>query len=83
MNDNALDLIRSAQIRRGKPVYGTEFVNPDYELIARGFNIDFYRVSDETSCTEAIREAFTAGQPALIEALIDPISYPTTPQKVS
>ncbi len=81
MNDNALDLIRSAQVRRGKPVYGTEFVNPDYELIARGFDLDFYRVPHEEACTVAIREAVANGRPALIEALIDPISYPTTPKK--
>jgi acetolactate synthase-1/2/3 large subunit len=80
MNDNALDLIRSAQVRRGKPVYGTEFVNPDYELIARGFDLDFYRVPDETACTEAIQAAVANGRPALLEALIDPISYPTTPK---
>ncbi len=83
MNDNALDLIRSAQIRRGKPVYGTEFVNPDYELIARGFEIDFYRVSHQAICIEAIREAVANGRPALIEALIDPISYPSTPKKIA
>jgi acetolactate synthase-1/2/3 large subunit len=81
MNDNALDLIRSAQVRRGKPVYGTEFANPDYELIARGYDIDFYRTSNEATCTDAIREAVANGRPALIEALIDPISYPTTPKK--
>jgi acetolactate synthase-1/2/3 large subunit len=81
MNDNALDLIRSAQVRRGKPVYGTEFANPDYELIARGYDIDFYRTSNEATCTDAIRGAVANGRPALIEALIDPISYPTTPKK--
>lgn len=80
MNDNALDLIRSAQVRRGKPVYGTEFMNPHYELIARGYDIDFYHASNEATCTEAIREAVANGRPAMIEILIDPASYPTTPQ---
>ena len=83
MNDNALDLIRSAQIRRGKPIYGTEFVNPDYELIARAFNIAFYRVPNEATCTEAIRGAVKSGRPTLVEALIDPSSYPTTPKKIA
>ena len=79
MNDNALDLIRSAQRRRDKPVFGTEFKNPDYEAIVRGFDLAFYRVSDEEGCADAVSEAVTNGRPALIEALIDPISYPTTP----
>ncbi len=83
MNDNALDLIRSAQKRRGKPVYGTEFVNPDYELIARAFNINFYRASSEVSCTDAVREAVAKSRPAIIEALIDPSSYPTTPKQAT
>ncbi len=81
MNDNALDLIRSAQIRRGKPVYGTEFVNPDFQKIALAYDISFYRVSDEEGCAEAVKSALFAGGPAIIEALIDPAGYPTTPQK--
>lgn len=80
MNDNALDLIRSAQRRRGKPVYGTEFKNPGYQAIARGFCLDFYRLSDETDGAEAMRGAVANGRPALIEALIDPTGYPTTPR---
>lgn len=79
MNDNALDLIRSGQRRRGKPVFGTEFVNPEYEAIARGFGLAFYRVADEESCDNAVRAAVAAGRPTLVEALIDPSSYPTTP----
>ena len=79
MNDNALDLIRSGQQRRGKAVFGTEFANPDYEAVARGFGLAFYRVTDREACTSAAREAVAGRRPTLIEAMIDPISYPTTP----
>jgi len=79
MNDNALDLIRSGQRRRGKPVFGTEFENPDYAAIARGFGLAFYRVTDEETCAGAVREAVANGGPTLVEAMIDPITYPTTP----
>lgn len=79
MNDNALDLIRSGQRRRDKPVFGTEFVNPDYEAIARSFGLTFYRVADEKACASAVREAVASGRPTVIEAMIDPVSYPTTP----
>ena len=81
MNDNALDLIRSAQIRRGKPVFGTEFVNPDYAHIARAFDINFYRVGSDEACEGAVKTAVAANRPVLIEALIDPVGYPTTPKR--
>jgi len=80
MNDNALDLIRSAQVRRGKPVYGTEFANPDFAKIADAYDLDFYRVASEAECVEAVKSAAASEHPTLIEALIDPIGYPTTPK---
>ena len=80
MKDNALDLIRSAQRRRGKRVFGTEFQNPDYEAIARAFDLGFYRVTDEESCFQSVSGAMVQGHPTIIEALIDPASYPTTPR---
>lgn len=78
-NDNALDLIRSAQVRAGKPAYGTEFINPDFVQIAAAYGLDTYRVYDETTCNVAIKAALAQRRPTLIEAMIDPISYPTTP----
>lgn len=79
LNDGALDLIRSQQVRAGKPVYGTEFVNPDFVSIAAAYGIDTYRVRSEEVCAEAVTSAIAAGRPTVIEAMIDPISYPTTP----
>jgi acetolactate synthase-1/2/3 large subunit len=81
MNDNALDLIRSAQVRRGKPAFGVEFTSPDFAAIAAAYGIESYKVSNESECTQAIQSAVAAGQPALIEAMIDPVSYPTTPRR--
>ena len=81
MNDNALDLIRSVQVRRDLPVYGTEFANPDFGKIAQAYGLDFHRVSSENECAAAFETAVAARQPVIIEALIDPTSYPTTPNK--
>jgi len=67
-------------VRRGKAVYGTQFRNPDFSLIARAYDLDFFRVSDEAGCLEAVEAAVSLARPVLIEALIDPISYPTTPR---
>ena len=72
MNDAAIDLIRSAQVRAGKPIFGTEFTNPDFSRIAQAFGLDFYQVANETACQAAVQAAVTAARPTLIEALIDP-----------
>jgi acetolactate synthase-1/2/3 large subunit len=78
-HDAALDLIRAQQLRAGKPAYGTEFANPDFVRIAEAYGIAGHRVASEQQCDAALAAAFAARRPALIEAMIDPISYPTTP----
>jgi acetolactate synthase-1/2/3 large subunit len=79
-HDNAIDLIRSHQVRSGFPVFGTEFTSPDFTQIAAAYGIDAWRVTTEAECAAAIEAAVASGRPALIEAMIDPISYPTTPE---
>jgi acetolactate synthase-1/2/3 large subunit len=78
-NDGALDLIRSQQVRAGKPVYGTEFSNPDFIQLAQAYHLDAYQVRDEQVCASAIQAGLARARPTLIEAVIDPASYPTTP----
>jgi acetolactate synthase-1/2/3 large subunit len=78
--DNALDLIRSHQNRMGKPTFGTEFQAPDFVRIAEAHGITACRVSDEESCKEAVERAVNSNRPALIEANINPSTYPTTPK---
>ncbi len=78
MNDEALDLIRTAQIRSGRTVYGTEFRNPDYAALATAFGLDYYRVHDEAGCRAAVETAWITRRPAILDALIDPVGYPTT-----
>ena len=78
MNDCALDLIRSAQIRRGRPAFGTEFANPDYKYIAKAYDLDYRKVESRQDCDAAIRAGLSLGSPMLIDVMIDPIGYPTT-----
>lgn len=80
MNDSALDLIRSAQIRRDRGAFGTEFRNPDFGMIARGFGIDYRRAKTQEECAAAVEYGLTTGKPLLIDVMIDPIGYPTTPR---
>lgn len=78
--DNAIDLIRSHQIRQGKKPFGTEFPAPDFCRIAEGHGIRALQVTTADGCEEALGVAAAAGEPFLIEAHIDPIGYPTTPR---
>lgn len=77
--DHALDLIRSHQIRSGKPPFATEFTAPDFVQIAEAHGIPARRVSDEDTLVGALKRFVSSSKPALIEALIDPTTYPTTP----
>jgi acetolactate synthase I/II/III large subunit len=78
--DGAIDLIRSAQVRAGRPVHGTEFPPPDFSRIAEAYGIHAARVCDEESCDAALQQALASGRPALIEVMLDPVGYPTTPK---
>ena len=78
MNDSALDLIRSAQIRRGRQAFGTEFINPDFEYIAKAYRIAYRKVESRLDCDEAICAGLGSQAPMLIDVMIDPIGYPTT-----
>ncbi len=77
--DGALDLIRSAQVRNRRPIHGTEFPPPDFSAIAAAYGIHAERVTDEADCATALRRALHSGRPALVEVMLDPLSYPTTP----
>ncbi len=78
--DNAIDLIRSHQIRQGNKPFGTEFPAPDFCKIASGHGIPATRVTTPDGCDDAMARALAVRGPYLIEAFIDPIGYPTTPR---
>ncbi len=79
LNDGAIDLIRSHQVRSGKPIFGTEFTSPNFSEIATAYGLESSRVTSEAALDAAIAAALHAQRPALIEVLLDPTGYPTTP----
>ncbi len=79
LNDSAIDLIRSHQVRAGKPIYGTEFLSPHFAQIAAAYGLAAVRVQHESAYADALVAALASGRPMLIEVMLDPISYPTTP----
>ena len=78
--DDALDLIRSHQRRAGYRAFGTEFQGPDFAGVAQAHGVEGVRVADGDACMAAAERFMSEQQPMLIEALIDPASYPTTPR---
>ena len=83
MKDHALDLIRSHQKRSGKKPFGTEFSAPDFVKIAEAHAIPARHVSHRDAFDDVLKWSFETSGPTLIEAAIDPSSYPTTPQEDS
>ncbi|KAA3648198.1 MAG: thiamine pyrophosphate-binding protein [Chloroflexi bacterium] len=77
-NDNALDLIRAKQLKAAINPQGTEFHGPDWGKIAGAFGLGYAQVNDEAACKLAMQGALDAAQPIIIDALIDPSSYPTS-----
>lgn len=82
-NDGAIDLIRSHQVRAGKPVYGTEFTPPRFDQIAAAYGLATQRIADQDTLESAIAAAIAQRRPTVLEIMIDPISYPTTPRAAS
>ena len=80
MNDSALDLIRSAQRRRGLAAVGTEFSNPDYEQIAAAYGLDYHRAESRADCAVGIQSWLAQGKAMLLDVLLDPAGYPTSPR---
>ena len=76
-NDNALDLIRAKQLKSDFKASGTEFHGPDWGQVAGAFGLGYAQVTDEKACKQAVRQAFHLARPTIVDALIDPSSYPT------
>lgn len=80
LNDSAIDLIRSHQIRAGKPVYGTEFPSPNFTQIATAYGLATAQITSEADYAAALSTALASGRPMVIEVMLDPNGYPTTPR---
>jgi acetolactate synthase-1/2/3 large subunit len=75
MNDSALDLIRFAQTKRDIQVFGTEFTNPNYEWVARGYGFAYARIENKNQCNAAVAKAVAERKPTLLEVMVDAGAY--------
>lgn len=73
--DKALSLIKMNQERKGLPVFGTEFTNPDFAKVAEAFGAKGYKVEMENQVRDAIEEALKSDVITLIEAVINAQAY--------
>lgn len=78
MNDSALDLIRSAQRRRGVAAVGTEFNNPAYRQIAAAYGLAYHKVESRADCVAGIQAWREQGTAMLLDVMLDPAGYPTS-----
>ncbi len=78
MHDQALDLIRAAQLKAGKPPIGTAYdVRTDHVKLAEAFAIPAVAVHTVADLRPALRAALVTPRPYLVEIAIDPSTYPT------
>lgn len=79
LNDGWLSLIRVKQTRRNYEFYGTDLEtseNPDPP--AHYFGVPVIAVADAASLRDALKKAFAANHPVVIEARVDSGHYATT-----
>ncbi len=80
LNDGAIDLIRSHQARSGKPKFATEFQSPNFAAIAAAYGLASARITDVAQLDAQLAAYVAQPHPLVLEVMLDPISYPTTPR---
>ncbi|MSR07625.1 MAG: thiamine pyrophosphate-binding protein [Gemmatimonadetes bacterium] len=77
-NDRSLSLIRIKQERLGYPAAGMSLDGVDWQAAAATFGVPAWRARNDDEMARGLKDASAAEGPALIEAVIDPGSYPET-----
>jgi pyruvate dehydrogenase (quinone) len=72
-NNGSLDFVRIEQQEAGVPPFGTEFLNPNFALVAQAMGATGIRLEDPANVEDALREALahTSG-PVVVDAVVDP-----------
>lgn len=77
-NDRSLSLIRIKQEKQGYPAIGMSLDGVDWLAAAKTFGVPAWRAQNDQEMERSLNEAAATDGPALIEAVIDPTSYPET-----
>lgn len=74
-NDAAMSMIEVKQRRRQLPLRGMDYAPADFAAVAHGFGCAGIRVETADELAPAMREAFGAGRPVLMDVAIDREAY--------
>jgi len=77
-NDRSLSLIRIKQERMGYPPAGLSLDGVDWQAAAAAFCVPAWRARNDDEMARCLEEAAGTEGPSLVEAVIDPGSYPET-----
>jgi pyruvate dehydrogenase (quinone) len=82
LKNNSLGQIKWEQTAfLGNPEYGCELEPIDFAMVARGFGLEGFSVSDPKLVKDVLRQAIGHRGPALVEVVVDP-NDPLTPPKI-
>jgi acetolactate synthase-1/2/3 large subunit len=77
-NDRSLSLIEIKQQKMGYPRAGVALDGIDWQSAAATFGVPAWRARNDDEMARAVEETGRLDGPALIEAVVDPSSYPET-----
>lgn len=74
-NDSSMSMIEVKQRRRQLPLRGMAYSPTDFAAVARGFGCNGIRVETAAQLEGAIRDAFAAERPVVVDVAIDREAY--------
>jgi pyruvate dehydrogenase (quinone) len=80
-DNRRLGMVKLEQEQAGLPEFGTVLDNPDFAAVAEAMGITGIRVTDPAEVESALRRAFSAPGPVLVDVLTNPdeIAVPAKP----
>lgn len=75
LNDRGYGALRSQQMAHGFR-YGADHANPDFAKLAEAYGLSHLRISKAHESDGAFRRALEAGEPQIIEIVVDPLERP-------
>jgi pyruvate dehydrogenase (quinone) len=72
-NNGSLDFVRIEQQEAGVAPFGTDFLNPNFALVAEAMGAKGIRLEDPANVEDALREALAhRSGPVVVDAVVDP-----------
>lgn len=82
LNDSAFGMIYKLQTKFYGRAYGYEIASPNFAEVARSFGAFGIRVEEPRELAGALREALSAGKPAIVDVVTGDYPYPSFELKI-